>query len=92
MAINNCGLDTGTINYLRKKALYGIDTRHSDYFNREVINLNISKDVQIDVVRDYQSLDKIAVVELGLKFKVHKILPCEIYGVIQSILNKHGES
>jgi hypothetical protein len=88
MKINNCGLHTGVINYLQKISLYGLDSRYSSYFNREVINLNISKDIQIDVVRDYQSLDKIVVVELGIVFKIHKILPCEIYSCIRTILSK----
>lgn len=86
MSLNNCGLDTGVINYLHKISLYGLDNRNSDYFDREVINLNISKDIQIDVVRDYHSIDKIVVVELGINFKVHKILRCEIYSTIDSIL------
>lgn len=86
MSLNNCGLGTGVINYLHKISLYGLHNRNSDYFGRDVINLNISKNIQIDVVRDYHSLDKIVVVELGINYKVHKILSCEIYSTIDSIL------
>jgi hypothetical protein len=90
--LNPCGLDKGTINYLRKISLYGMDNRYSDYFQTEVVNSTICKNIQIDVLRDKSNPDKIVVVKLGVNFKVYKIEPYLIYSVIDEILKEsnHG--
>lgn len=92
MRLNHCGLDQGTINYLRKIALREIINRDSDYFGREVVHLTIADGLQIDVVGHKTLRNRLKIVKLGVQFDVHDIEYCQIYKTISTIIDKHRKS
>lgn len=84
-----CGFNRKQLDYLNEKSLYGLSNRFSDYFNREVINLNITPSLQLDIK---STETKISIVELGVKFKVHNISHDDLNLTIDSIIKNNNKN
>lgn len=66
-------------------------TRHSDYFDQEVIHLSSINDpwLQIDVA--YRR-GKLILIVLGVKFQKYEIEPCQVYMTLGKIVRNHWDA
>lgn len=78
------------LNYLCQIA-ESIELRYSDYMGRNVLNvvLNDGERTQIDICKSRKS--EIVVIGLGVRYTVHHILECQLYGTINKISPKLQE-